>query len=122
MRLPRLRPEIIHWASGVNLGEARETVYATVERHTEGEYREDWTRIGGSVVPCCKDCGVILAGKNGLKRHNDLHQRLSDLNQDIAYLYEYLGIGDNNGGHDGESSEDPEGIATGPGSEVHGNA
>jgi hypothetical protein len=100
---------ITKWAHGVMLGPP-----TGANNRIEVVFKSEWWRIGGAAVPVCADCGIVLAGKNGLKRHKNLHRQLIDLQEDVSYLYEYLEIEDGDG--DSESSEDS---TTGSGSEVH---
>lgn len=101
---------IIEWAHGVRLGPGTGT-----DNRVKESYRLDWHRIGAAAVPFCADCGVLLAGKNGIKRHRDLHWQLIDLREDVDYLYEHLGIGDG----DGSDGQDSETGTSGGSSEVH---
>jgi hypothetical protein len=100
---------ITKWAYGVTLGPA-----TAIDNKVEATFKSDWWRIGAAAVPICKDCGVVIAGKNGLKSHRNLHQQVIDLQEDLAYLYEYLEIGDGDG-----NSEDTSTDATGSGGAVH---
>jgi hypothetical protein len=93
---------ITKWAHGVTLGPP-----TAISNRVEAVFKKDWWRIGATAVPICGDCGVVIAGKNGLKSHTKLHEQLIDLQEDLAYLYEYLEIEDGDG--------DSEDSATGSG-------
>lgn len=86
----------------------------SIHNKVEAVYKTEWWRIGAAAVPWCGNCGVVLAGKKGMKRHTELHQQVIDLQEDVAYLYDYLEIEDGDGTESEESDD-----ATGSGGTVH---
>jgi hypothetical protein len=69
-------------------------------RNREDYFTIGHYRIGAAVVLCCKDCGVILASPvrtkrrkdAGIKAHDNLHQQVYELQEQVDYLYEALQI------------------------------
>lgn len=104
----------MRWVPGVSIGEEGGKFWPW---HRE---RDEWFtighhRIGAAVVIVCRDCGTVLAAPVGAKgrkaaavsQHDALHQQLSEMQEQIAHLHEFLGIeiGDQDDGTDTQSTE-----------------
>jgi hypothetical protein len=89
----------VRWVPGVSIGDEGGTFWPW-HRNREDYFTIGHYRIGAAVVLCCKDCGVILASPvrtkrrkdAGIKAHDNLHQQVYELQEQVDYLYEALQI------------------------------
>lgn len=113
----------MRWVPGVSIGEEG-GLFWPWHRDKEGYFRIGHHRIGANVVTTCRDCGVVLAAGPAAKgrksaavtQHDNLHRQIENLQDQMAYLYERLGI--EAGDQDGDDSQSTESGYIEPGYDV----